>query len=106
MNEFKKIDTRFSVAVAKYKISGRVMYVFAHTAAGTPAHLARWRKVGGASAIVVGECDDALRGVLTEYTNKELKEMTGLHPSTLRSLRVFLGLSLPSGRRRQNEMIK
>ncbi len=55
-----------------------------------------WRRVPDTLILVVGDIDEALAGLIENYSNKEWQEKMGLHPSTLRKLRQFLGIAANS----------
>lgn len=97
---FTQPDQKFNVAVATFPASGRPFYIFASTTDPRTVAAAPWRKVGGAGAVVVGDVGDALKGLLLDYTNVQLKEMLGLHPATIAALRRFVGLEDGRGKAR------
>lgn len=83
-------DARFGVRRFKH---GRGTVLIA--APAEAADLARWRAVEGTHIILVGEVDEALRGLIQAHTNKELIKLLDIQPHPLHLLRLHLGL--PTG---------
>lgn len=93
---FTQPDPRFLVEVGRFTASrDQSFFVFRHPNA---PQTAVWRKIPNCNAIFVGDVDDALAALLSNYKNLELQEMIGLHPSPAATLRQFLGIGYQHGR--------
>lgn len=88
-------DGRFLVEVGRLTAAGQAFHVFRQPRAAANA---QWRKVPGCNALLIGDVEDALAGLLSNYKNLELQELIGLHPSPAATLRRFLGIGYEHGR--------
>lgn len=52
-----------------------------------------WLRVPGARVVLAGDVAGDVAGLVANYNNKEAREKLGLHPATLRALRLHLGIA-------------
>ncbi|MCA9999890.1 MAG: hypothetical protein KDE56_29205 [Anaerolineales bacterium] len=97
---FTQPDSRFLVEVGRFT-TDRTQSFFVFRQPYAP-QTAKWRKIPHCNAIFIGNVDDALKGLLSNYKNLELQEMIGLHPSPAATLRKYLGIGYELGKNPKN----
>lgn len=93
---FHRPDVRFGVVYARLPI-GRAIFVFAATGERRAPYRAEWRSLPGRGIILIGDVDEALTGLIGNYSSSELREMLeGISYEALTSLRRHLGIAVDS----------
>lgn len=87
MITFAQPDKKFNLLCASFGAQGNRYFVFVHSLEKLPPQLAVWKKIDDANILLVGNVDDAPKGFIGNYSNEELKEMIGLHPTAAAVLR-------------------
>lgn len=91
MLSFTQPDRRFPVLVATAGEGNRSYMVFVSAIDDRPARSVSWVKpVTDANVLFVGDVEQAVRGLLLNYRNAELREKLGMSDTVAAKLRDYL----------------
>lgn len=97
--EFVQPNPKFLVAFSVHgNEQSRWSLIASTNALSQPVKLADTRHIPGTRVWLVGQPEDALKGILSEMSVSALKDRVGITDTTLTSIRKYLGIQQGIGR--------